>query len=116
LEPGTLDSIRASTFGSLFRPDNFIYGQSGAGNNWAKGYYTEGAELLENLLEVVRHEAEGCDSLQGFQMVHSLGGGTGSGMGSLIVSKVRCVFLVPPVFAELLLFGMGRFERSILIE
>ena len=42
LEPGTMDSVRAGTFGALFRPDNYIYGQSGAGNNWAKGHYTEG--------------------------------------------------------------------------
>lgn len=31
LEPGTMDSVRASPFGQLFRPDNFVYGQSGAG-------------------------------------------------------------------------------------
>ena len=42
LEPGTMDSVRGSPYGKLFRPDNFIYGQSGAGNNWAKGHYTEG--------------------------------------------------------------------------
>ena len=34
-------------------------------------------------------EAEGCDCLQGFQLCHSLGGGTGAGMGTLLVSKVR---------------------------
>ena len=37
----------------------------------------------------MRKEAEGCDCLQGFQLVHSLGGGTGAGMGTLLVSKVR---------------------------
>ena len=42
LEPGTMDSVRSSPFGKIFRPDNFVYGQSGAGNNWAKGHYTEG--------------------------------------------------------------------------
>lgn len=36
LEPGTMDSVRAGPFGQLFRPDNFVFGQSGAGNNWAK--------------------------------------------------------------------------------
>merc|ERR1711861_48328 len=34
-------------------------------------------------------EAEGCDCLQGFTMTHSLGGGTGSGMGTLLISKIR---------------------------
>ena len=33
---GTMDSVRAGPFGQLFRPDNFVFGQTGAGNNWAK--------------------------------------------------------------------------------
>jgi hypothetical protein len=37
LEPGTMDSVRSGPLGNLFRPDNFVFGQSGAGNNWAKG-------------------------------------------------------------------------------
>lgn len=45
--------------------DNFVFGQSGAGNNWAKGHYTEGAELIDSVLDVVRKEAESCDCLQG---------------------------------------------------
>lgn len=65
LEPGTMDSLRSGPLGTLFRPDNFVFGQSGAGNNWAKGHYTEGAELVDSVLEVVRKEAEGCDCLQG---------------------------------------------------
>ncbi|CAD2097980.1 tubulin beta chain, putative [Plasmodium vinckei lentum] len=89
LEPGTMDSVRAGPFGQLFRPDNFVFGQTGAGNNWAKGHYTEGAELIDAVLDVVRKEAEGCDCLQGFQITHSLGGGTGSGMGTLLISKIR---------------------------
>lgn len=104
LEPGVIDSVRASPFGQLFRPDNFVYGQSGAGNNWAKGHYTEGAEMVESVLDVIRKEAENCDCLQGFQLTHSLGGGTGSGLGTLLISKIReefpdrmmCTFSVVP--------------------
>jgi tubulin beta len=89
LEPGVLDSIRAGSVGKLFRPDNFVHGQGGAGNNWAKGHYTEGAELVDSVMDVVRKEAEGCDVIQGFQITHSLGGGTGAGMGTLLISKIR---------------------------
>ncbi|KAL0809121.1 hypothetical protein ABMA28_012745 [Loxostege sticticalis] len=89
LEPGTMDAIRSSGYGQLFRPDNFVFGQSGAGNNWAKGHYTEGAELVDSVMDVVRKEAEPCDCLQGFQLTHSLGGGTGSGLGTLLLSKLR---------------------------
>ena len=81
--------VRSGPFGQIFRPDNFVFGQSGAGNNWAKGHHTEGAELVDSVLDVVRKESEGCDCLQGFQLTHSLGGGTGSGMGTLLISKIR---------------------------
>jgi len=104
LEPGTMDAVKSGPLGQLFRPDNFVFGQSGAGNNWAKGHYTEGAELIDSVLDVTRKEAEGCDCLQGFQITQSLGGGTGSGMGTLLLSKIReeypdrmmCTFSVAP--------------------
>ncbi|CAF2734776.1 unnamed protein product [Rotaria sp. Silwood2] len=89
LEPGTMDAVRAGPYGQLFRPDNFVFGQSGAGNNWAKGHYTEGAEIVDSVLDVVRKEAEACDCLQGFQLIHSLGGGCGSGLGTLLIAKIR---------------------------
>merc|ERR1712241_1129768 len=60
LEPGTMDSVRSGPYGQIFRPDNFVFGQSGAGNNWAKGHYTEGAELVDSVLDVVRKESESC--------------------------------------------------------
>nr|KAF6380796.1 tubulin beta 2A class IIa [Myotis myotis] len=80
LEPGTMDSVRSGPFGQIFRPDNFVFGQSGAGNNWAKGHYTEGAELVDSVLDVVRKESESCDCLQGFQLTHSLVSATMSGV------------------------------------
>lgn len=89
LEPSTVDAVRCSKFGQLFRPDNLIFGHSGAGNNWAKGYYTEGAEMADQILDVVRKESENCDCLQGFELCHSLGGGTGSGMGTLLLAKIK---------------------------
>jgi len=64
LEPGTMDAVRGSAFGQIFRPDNFVCGQGGAGSNWAKGHYTEGAEMVDSIMDVVRKEAEGCDCLQ----------------------------------------------------
>ena len=68
LEPGTMDSVRSGPYGQIFRPDNFVFGQTGAGNNWAKGHYTEGAELIDSVLDVVRKEAESCDCLQGIYL------------------------------------------------
>ena len=44
---------------------------------------TTGPEEADSVLDVVRKEAESFDCLQGFRIAHSLGGGTGSGMGTL---------------------------------
>ncbi len=104
LEPGTMDGVRAGPFGQLFRPENFVFGQSGAGNNYARGYLSDGLELIDAIMDVVRKETEACDCVQGFQLVHSLGGGTGSGLGTLILSRVhedfnekmKCTFSVIP--------------------
>uniref|UniRef100_A0A3P8VTC7 Tubulin/FtsZ GTPase domain-containing protein n=1 Tax=Cynoglossus semilaevis TaxID=244447 RepID=A0A3P8VTC7_CYNSE len=30
LEPGTMDSVRSGPFGQIFRPDSFVFGQTGA--------------------------------------------------------------------------------------
>lgn len=103
--------MRSSHSGRPFRPDNFVLGELGTGSNWAKGHYTEGAELVDQVLDVVRREAEGCDCLQGFQMTHSLGGGTGSGMGTLIISKLRegkLLLVVPRLHQAELSFRKAR--------
>ncbi|TIB03312.1 hypothetical protein E3P96_01932 [Wallemia ichthyophaga] len=89
LEPNTMEVLRHSNIGGLFSPNSFVNGQSGAGNNFGKGYYTEGAELVDQILDITRREAENTDCLQGFQLNHSLGGGTGSGLGTLLMSKLR---------------------------
>ncbi|KAF7317160.1 Tubulin beta chain [Mycena chlorophos] len=89
LESGVCDRVRSGPMGGLFSPDTYLHGQSGAGNNWAKGFYTEGAELIDAIMDVLRKESEKCDVLQGFQILHSIGGGTGSGLGCLLLTKMR---------------------------
>ena len=44
----------------LLIKSNFHTGQSGAGNNWAKGHYTEGAEIVDNVIDVTRKEVSVC--------------------------------------------------------
>jgi len=92
LEPGVVDSLSSThpAFQKICENNNLIStGTNGAGNNWAKGHYTEGAELVDGVMEIVKSEAEKCDVFQGFQLFHSIGGGTGSGFGTLILLKIR---------------------------
>ncbi|KAM2565056.1 hypothetical protein TB1_007735 [Malus domestica] len=60
----------------------------------AKGHYTEDAELIDSVLDVVHKEAKNCDCRQEFQVCHFMGGDIGSGMGTLLISKLT--FLVFP--------------------
>lgn len=55
---------RTHTLMNTTFPDWLSAGQTGAGNNWAKGHYTEGAELVDSILDIVRKECEHCDCLQ----------------------------------------------------
>ena len=54
LETGVLDSIQAEECGPLFNTNNFIAGIIGAANNYAKGHYVGGPELLESITEIIR--------------------------------------------------------------
>ncbi|KAK1126217.1 hypothetical protein K0M31_004850 [Melipona bicolor] len=89
LDPGNLNAAMSGPWGRLFKPDNMAAGQAGAANNWAKGYYTEGAELADVALDLIRSEVEACDLMQGIQMVHSLSGGTGGGTTALLMTKLK---------------------------
>lgn len=55
LEPGSIDSARASSVGKLYNPDNFVVGLGSAGNNWAVGYYGKGLDLIEVLMDKIRN-------------------------------------------------------------
>lgn len=89
LEPGVLNSVQSCPkMGKLFNPDNYVSAQNGAGNNWSKGYFSDGAEMIEEILDQIRRQVELCDSLQAFQIMHSIGGGTGSGLGTLLLEKL----------------------------
>ena len=75
LDPNTYSTVSTCP---LVHTDNMYFGASGAGHNWAKGIYTEGAELIDEVMDILRKEIEGHDTPQAIQLMHSLGGGTGA--------------------------------------
>lgn len=89
LEPGPLELVKVSEAAGLCDPGNFVNAQASADNNWAKGYYSEGQELIHSVLNLVRRELDRAVHPQGFLLFHALGGGTGSGMGSLLIDRIR---------------------------
>ncbi|XP_046409749.1 tubulin delta chain-like [Neodiprion fabricii] len=61
----------------------------GSANNWGYGHYIKGPQLSSAALEAVRHEVERADTFQGFLAILSSAGGTGSGVGSYLMEKIR---------------------------
>ncbi|PKY08903.1 gamma tubulin [Aspergillus campestris IBT 28561] len=90
LEPRVLNSIQTGPYKNIYNPENFFIGThgSGAGNNWGAGY-AAGEHVQEEIFDMIDREADGSDSLEGFMFLHSIAGGTGSGLGSFILERMN---------------------------
>lgn len=84
-EDGVVSETLRGPLRDLFASRQTLHDVSGAGNNWAHGYHGYGDRYEEAIAELVRSQAEPCDSLQSFFLMHSLGGGTGSGLGTRVL-------------------------------
>nr|XP_040146865.1 tubulin alpha-3 chain [Ictidomys tridecemlineatus] len=88
LEPTVVDEVRTGTYRQLFHPEQLITGKEDAANNYARGHYTIGKEIVDLVLDRIRKLADLCTGLQGFLIFHSFGGGTGSG-GDVVPKDVN---------------------------
>ncbi|KAI1730170.1 tubulin/FtsZ family, GTPase domain-containing protein [Ditylenchus destructor] len=90
LEPRVINQIKSSEYAQLHNHGNMYVSScgSGAGNNWACGYNQSG-EIIEEIFDILDHEAGNADSLEGFVLSHSIAGGTGSGLGSKILESLK---------------------------
>ena len=88
LEPGVCDEVRTGTYRQLYHPEQLISGKEDAANNYARGHYTIGKEIVDLVLDRIRKLADNCTGLQGFMIFHATGGGTGSGLGSLLLERL----------------------------
>ena len=54
-----ISSQKLWTSSALDSSINFAFSETGAGNNWAKGHYSEGAELFDSILDIIWKKTEG---------------------------------------------------------
>ncbi|KAJ4709722.1 Tubulin alpha chain [Melia azedarach] len=88
LEPTVIDEVKTGTYRQLFHPEQLISGKEDAANNFAGGHYTIGKEIVDLCLDLIRNLADNCTGLQGFLIFNAVGGGTGSGLGSLLLEHL----------------------------
>ena len=54
-------------------------------NNFARGHYTVGKEIIDKVNDRMRKLADNCDNVQGFVVSYHVDGSTRSGLGALIL-------------------------------
>lgn len=57
LDPSPIDEIRTGSYRQLFHPELLISGKEDAANNYARGHYTIGKEMVDNVIDRVRRVA-----------------------------------------------------------
>ena len=98
LEPGVISRIENGDMGGMFDQGSIVKKLPGAANNWARGYQVEGERIIDQVMNVIDAQVDKTESLQGFLVSHSIGGGSGSGVGSLIVEKLREAYPKKKIF------------------
>ena len=95
-EPKVVRGVVRSLGAERVHPRCALVEQSGRGNNWAMGYNgIDGGGrngIADAALEALRWQWERCDWCTGLVLCHSLGGGTGSGLGSLLLQEARDLY------------------------
>ena len=92
MEDSVVNSSLGSNIGEIFDPGLSITSQSGSGNNWATGFCEYGSQYREAIYDSLRNAAEKCDAMGSWFLIHSMGGGTGSGLGTNILQILRDEF------------------------
>ncbi|XP_027464740.1 tubulin alpha-1C chain-like [Zalophus californianus] len=87
-EPVVIAEVRTGTYQQLFHPEQLITGKEDAANNYARGHYIIGKEIIDLVLDRIWKLADQCTSLQGILVFHSFGGGTGFGFTSLLMERL----------------------------
>jgi len=92
LESNVIDDVKNGKMAAMFHPEFLLSGKEDAANNFARGHYTVGKEIIDKVNDRLRKLVDNCDNVQGFIMTHSVGGGTGSGLGALILERIAVDF------------------------
>merc|ERR1711997_332854 len=88
LEPTVVDDVRTGPYSQMFHPEFLLNGKEDAANNFARGHYTVGKEILDQVNDRLRKLGDNSQNVQGFIINHAVGGGTGSGLGALILERI----------------------------
>ena len=88
-DPSTFESVLDSDLCEFYDHNLNASGLGSTNGNYGKGRYTDVDKVKVQFKDMLRKEAECWDTLHGVQIIHSLGGGTGSGLGYAAIQEMR---------------------------
>ncbi|KAK8946110.1 Tubulin alpha-3 chain [Platanthera guangdongensis] len=66
LEPTVIDEVRTGSYRQLVHPEQLIFRKEYVANNFARGHYTVGKEIVDLCLDRVRQLADNCTGWKDF--------------------------------------------------
>ncbi|CAG9324073.1 unnamed protein product [Blepharisma stoltei] len=88
-ESAVIDKVRTGAYNQLFNPEQLISGKEDTSSIYYRGRWNLERDLEDLCMDRIRKLADNCESLQGFLLFHSVGGGTGSGFGMRLLWNLR---------------------------
>jgi tubulin alpha len=102
-DPASKDCLKASQFKSLFHPECMVtYKRS------CMGVFSEGMMMgneymmVDNAMNAIDKQVDLCENLQGFFVMHAVGGGCGSGLGASILKEMRTRYAKQCIYQPLI--------------
>eukprot|EP00747_Dinoflagellata_sp_TGD_P064011 gnl/TRDRNA2_/TRDRNA2_153703_c0_seq1.p1 gnl/TRDRNA2_/TRDRNA2_153703_c0~~gnl/TRDRNA2_/TRDRNA2_153703_c0_seq1.p1 ORF type:complete len:503 (-),score=104.54 gnl/TRDRNA2_/TRDRNA2_153703_c0_seq1:50-1558(-) len=112
-DPSSKEDILSGKYGKLFHPDSLIGYKQDCKNNFFEGRTRATAfRAKEDTMDRIRMAVDLCQNLQGFFVFHSVGGGTGSGIGTEILNALHDQFDKKVIFQPLV-YPSSEFSSSI---
>ena len=65
-EPSVLDDVRRGDYAGLFHSEFLVNAKEDAANNFARGHYTVGKEIMEIVNDRLRKMVDNSENVQGF--------------------------------------------------
>ncbi|ETO05392.1 hypothetical protein RFI_32004 [Reticulomyxa filosa] len=92
LEFSVIDDAKNEHFVTIFHSELLVHGKEDTANNFVRGYYIIGKQIIDCLRKVV----DNCNNIMCFVIGHSVCKGTGSVLGALILESLSVNYRMMP--------------------
>lgn len=115
LEPSVI--TKSTNTLPMFNQRNVHLSENGGGaaNNWQHGF-SYARQHEEELINLIDREIDKCDNLSAFQLMHSVAGGTGSGVGSLLLQLLNDRYGSKKIITTFLIFPSNDKTSDVVVQ